>query len=127
MARNVPGEPYTRISAEEGHEMVKAGSATVIDVRRQDEYEGGHVNGALWVPVDDVIPRYDELPKEGKRNVLAICPGFSSDCVETLEEIDIQGRESFLEKGGENFDLIHCLNDSSDHINLFEKLVKKYI
>ena len=51
--------------------MVKAGSAIVIDVRRQDEYEGGHVNGALWVPVDDVIPRYDELPKEG--NLLFIC------------------------------------------------------
>ena len=47
--------------------------------------------------------------------------------VETLEEINIQGRESFLESGGENFDLIPCLNDSSDHIDLFEKLVKKYI
>ena len=71
MARNVPGEPYTRISAEEGDELVKAGGATVIDVRREDEYEGGHVKGALWVPVDDVIPRYDELPKEGK--LLFIC------------------------------------------------------
>ena len=44
-----------------------------------------------------------------------------------LEEIDIQGRESFLENGGENFDLVPCLNDSVDHIHLFEKLIRKYL
>ena len=69
----------------------------------------------------------ESLPKEGIKNLLVICPGFASDCVETLEEINIQGRESFIEKGGKNFDLIPCLNDSLDHINLFEKLVKKYL
>ncbi len=69
----------------------------------------------------------ESLPSKGIKNLLVICPGFASDCVETLEEIDIQGRESFMENGGKNFDLIPCLNDNSDHINLFEKLVKKYI
>ena len=69
----------------------------------------------------------ESLPKKGVKNLLVICPGFASDCVETLEEINIQGRESFLKNGGKNFDLIPCLNDNSDHINLFEKLVKKYI
>ena len=69
----------------------------------------------------------ESLPKKGIKNLLVICPGFASDCVETLEEINIQGRECFLESGGENFDLIPWLNDSSDHIDLFEKLVKKYI
>ena len=69
----------------------------------------------------------ENLPDKGVKNLLVICPGFASDCVETLEEIDIQGRESFLSNGGENFDLIPCLNDNSDHINLFENLVKKYI
>ena len=69
----------------------------------------------------------ESLPSKGVKNLLVICPGFASDCVETLEEIDIQGRESFMDNGGENFDLIPCLNDNSDHINLFEKLVKKYI
>ncbi len=69
----------------------------------------------------------ESLPSKGIKNLLIICPGFASDCVETLEEIDIQGRESFLENGGKNFDLIPCLNDNPDHINLFEKLVKKYI
>ena len=69
----------------------------------------------------------EDLPDKGIKNLLVICPGFASDCVETLEEIDIQARESFLNKGGKNFDLIPCLNDNPDHINLFKKLIEKYI
>ena len=69
----------------------------------------------------------EDLPDKGIKNLLVICPGFASDCVETLEEINIQARESFFEKGGEKFDLIPCLNDSSDHIDLFEKLVRKFL
>jgi len=69
----------------------------------------------------------ENLPKEGKKNVLAICPGFSSDCVETLEEIQIQGKESFLESGGENFDMVPCLNDNDDHITLLKSLIQKNI
>ncbi len=69
----------------------------------------------------------EALPGEGIKNLLVICPGFASDCVETLEEINIQGRESFIEKGGKNFDLIPCLNDNSDHIKLFEKLISKHL
>ena len=69
----------------------------------------------------------ESLPKNGKKNVLAICPGFSSDCVETLEEILIQGKESFMDSGGKNFDMIPCLNDSDDHIKLIKNLVTKCI
>ncbi len=69
----------------------------------------------------------EELPNKGVKNLLVICPGFASDCVETLEEINIQGKESFLEKGGKNFDLIPCLNDQPAHIDLFEKLINKYL
>ena len=69
----------------------------------------------------------EKLPGEGIKNLLVICPGFASDCVETLEEINIQGRESFIKKGGKNFDLIPCLNDNLEHIELFEKLVSKYL
>ena len=70
---------------------------------------------------------FEDLPGDGVKNILVICPGFASDCVETLEEINIQGKESFLSKGGKNFDLIPCLNDNSDHIQLFEKLVNRYL
>ena len=70
---------------------------------------------------------FENLPKEGKKNILVICPGFSSDCVETLEEISIQGKESFIKSGGENFEMVPCLNDSDDHIMLFKHLVMKNI
>ena len=69
---------------------------------------------------------FEQLPSDGKKNILVICPGFSSDCVETLEEILIQGKESFQNSGGNNFDLIPCLNDSDDHIKLFENLIQNY-
>ena len=69
----------------------------------------------------------ENLPKEGKKNILVICPGFASDCVETLEEIAIQGKESFMRFGGKNFDVIPCLNDNDDHINLIKKLVSNFI
>ncbi len=67
------------------------------------------------------------LPNEGKKNILTICPGFSSDCVETLEEILIQGKESFINAGGENFDMVPCLNDNDDHIVLLKSLIEKNI
>jgi len=69
----------------------------------------------------------ENLPKEGKKNILTICPGFSSDCVETLEEILIQGKESFINSGGKNFDMIPCLNDSDDHILLLKSLIERSI
>jgi ferrochelatase len=69
----------------------------------------------------------ESLSAKGIKNLLVICPGFASDCVETLEEINILGRETFLKNGGEKFDFIPCLNDSSEHIKLFKNLVKKYL
>ena len=69
----------------------------------------------------------EDLPKEGIKNILTICPGFSSDCVETLEEILIQGKESFINSGGKNFDMIPCLNDSDDHIFLLKSLIERSI
>ena len=67
----------------------------------------------------------EELPKKGIKNLLIICPGFASDCVETLEEINMAGRETFIANGGENFDLIPCLNDSLKHIDLLQHLINK--
>lgn len=55
--------------------------------------------------------RLEELPKEGVKKLLVISPAFVSDCLETLEEISMQGRDSFLQAGGEFFEQIPCLND----------------
>ena len=66
-------------------------------------------------------------PKDGIKKILVISPGFASDCVETLEEISIQGKESFKKFGGEKFEFIPCLNDNDDHIKLIKSLVTKCI
>ena len=52
----------------------------------------------------------EAMPGEGYKHVAVICPGFSSDCLETIEEIDGEGREIFIEHGGETFHYIPCLN-----------------
>ena len=64
------------------------------------------------------------MPNEGKKNILAICPGFSSDCVETLEKFLFKVKK-LSESGGENFDMVPCLNDNDDHIALLKTLVQK--
>ena len=69
----------------------------------------------------------EKLPLEGKKKILIICPGFSSDCVETLEEISIEGKETFLDSGGKKFEMIPCLNDNRDHISLLKHLVRETI
>ncbi|MCB0259931.1 MAG: ferrochelatase, partial [Calditrichaeota bacterium] len=51
------------------------------------------------------------LAGSGVKKLLVMCPAFVSDCLETLEEIGLRGRETFLEAGGESFHLIPCLND----------------
>ena len=67
----------------------------------------------------------EELPKQGKKRLLVICPGFASDCVETLEEIAIEAKESFFDNGGTKFKMVPCLNKNKDHIALFKYLIKK--
>ena len=68
--------------------------------------------------------RLAKLPEEGIDNIAILCPSFISDCLETLEEIDIRGRETFLKAGGKKMTYIPCLNDSEDTINLLENLVR---
>lgn len=65
------------------------------------------------------------LAKDGVRNLAIVTPGFAADCVETLEEIDIAARESFLEHGGENFTFVPCLNAADDHIRLLAEIVRR--
>ena len=67
------------------------------------------------------------MAKKNIKNIVIICPGFSSDCIETLEEINLRAKEVFIKNGGKNFFMVPCLNDNKDHIALLESLVKKYL
>ena len=71
-----------------------------------------------------------ELPKLAQRGVkklFVMCPAFVSDCLETLEEIGMRGRESFLESGGGELTLIPCLNEHPAWIEALEKIVVGFI
>jgi ferrochelatase len=64
-----------------------------------------------------------ELPRRGIRAVTVICPGFAADCLETLEEIALTGREIFLLAGGERFDYVPALNARSAHAGALARLI----
>jgi ferrochelatase len=66
-----------------------------------------------------------ELARAGVRNLAIVTPGFAADCVETLEEIAIGARESFLEHGGENFAFVPCLNAGDEHVALLAELIQR--
>lgn len=66
-----------------------------------------------------------ELPKKGVKNLLVVCPAFVSDCLETLEEIEEEGCELFMEAGGESFHMIPCLNTRPDWVQTILELAKK--
>ena len=60
-----------------------------------------------------------------QKDLIVVAPGFSVDCLETLEEIEIQGKEEFFEKGGTSFSYIKCLNDSEISINMYSKIINR--
>ncbi len=71
------------------------------------------------------IEELKKLPQTGVKRVDLVCPGFSADCLETLEEIAIQMREIFLSSGGEEFNYIPCLNDDSEHLEMMATLLRE--
>jgi ferrochelatase len=64
----------------------------------------------------------ESLPQKGIKNIAVITPGFSVDCIETLEEIAMEGKEEFIENGGEHFTFIPCLNDSEDGMKVIKAI-----
>lgn len=66
-----------------------------------------------------------DLAESGVKNLALMAPSFVADCIETLEELDIAGREAFIEAGGENFTAIACLNDSPAFIDVLDMLANR--
>ena len=72
-------------------------------------------------------PTVRELARSGTRRVDVICPGFTSDCLETLEEIAMEVKAAFLEEGGTEFHYIPCLNDNADWLNALYGLAMQHM
>ena len=70
--------------------------------------------------------RLNELPMEGIKKLLVACPAFVSDCLETLEEIAVEGKEIFLHAGGESFTMIPCLNTHPLWVSAIAKWIREY-
>jgi ferrochelatase len=82
--------------------------------------------GEPWLtPFTDVV--LTELPKQGKKRLLVLCPAFVADCLETLEEIRVEGGETFKEAGGESFTQVPCLNDQPPYIDFLANRVRRWL
>ena len=79
---------------------------------------------AKWLePATDAV--LAAFPKRGVKRVAIAAPGFSADCIETLEELGIRGRKTFEQAGGDKFALLDCLNDSPEGIAMLERLISR--
>jgi protoporphyrin/coproporphyrin ferrochelatase len=79
---------------------------------------------AKWLePATDKV--LTDYPKQGIKRIAIAAPGFSADCVETVEELGIRGRETFLASGGEAFARLDCLNDSPVGMDMLEAIVRR--
>ena len=117
------GDPYPKECINTAHLVAEA--LELSDDQWQLSYQS-RVGAAEWLK-----PYTDETMKTlGKANLKGldvICPGFSADCLETIEEIDEENREYFEEAGGSDFHYIPALNDQDCHIDLLEALVNEHL
>jgi ferrochelatase len=71
--------------------------------------------------------RLKQLPAEGIKKLVIVCPAFVSDCLETIEEIGKEGKEIFMQAGGESFTLIPCMNTQPAWVNAMQKIIESHI
>lgn len=116
----IKGDPYQQQCLESGEAIAK--------LLELDENEWMVVFQSRLGAQEWLKPYCDEtlkgLPKQGVQSVDVVCPGFSADCLETLEEIAGENKDYFLDAGGKEYSYIPCLNDSDAHANLMAEIVK---
>ena len=112
------GDPYERHCLETAR-LVSEALGRGVDVAFQSRF-----GRAKWLEpaTDATLAGY---PKQGIKRIAVVTPGFSADCLETLEELGIRGKETFLHAGGERFALLDCLNDSPESIAMLERLIER--
>jgi protoporphyrin/coproporphyrin ferrochelatase len=80
--------------------------------------------GKGWLePFTDI--RLEQMPKEGIKKLLIVSPAFVSDCLETLEELEERGKETFMEAGGTSYKMIPCLNVHPLWVETLSKWMKE--
>lgn len=94
---------------------------------REDQYSlsfQSRLGPVKWIQpyTEDVLVN---LAKRGVKNLAVVCPSFVTDCIETLEEIGMEGKETFLHAGGKEFHLVPCLNDDSFWAEKFAQVLEK--
>jgi ferrochelatase len=112
------GDPY-HCHCRKTARLVSEALGREVDVAFQSRF-----GRAKWLTpaTDATLIAY---PNHGVRRIAVAAPGFSADCLETLEELGIRGREAFLHAGGDQFALLDCLNDSPESITLLERLITR--
>jgi len=112
------GDPYLRHCMETAR-LVSDALGREVDVAFQSRF-----GRAKWLEpaTEATLANY---PKRGIRRIAVATPGFSADCLETLEELGIRGRDSFFHAGGEKFALLDCLNDSPEGIAMLDRLISR--
>jgi len=115
------GDPYEE-------QCLQSVSAVAEVLKQTDECQityQSRVGREPWLqPYTDEVIR--NLAETGTRHLQLISPGFSVDCLETLEEIAIRYRELFISSGGEKFEYIPALNDSAAHVSVLTSVCEKY-
>jgi len=112
------GDPY-HCHCQKTARLLGAALGREVDVAFQSKF-----GRAQWLEpaTDATLAAY---PGRGVRRIAVAAPGFSVDCIETLEELGIRGRHSFKHAGGEKFALLDCLNDSPEGIAMLERLIER--
>jgi protoporphyrin/coproporphyrin ferrochelatase len=97
-----------------------------LDPKKYSMSYQSRLAGEPWLqPFTDL--EFVRLAKAGAKRLLVICPSFLADCLETLEEISMVGRDTFLNAGGEHFEKILCPNDSTQYIDFLANRVHKWL
>jgi ferrochelatase len=110
------GDPYHRHCLETAR-LLREALGRDVDVAFQSKF-----GRAKWLePATDAT--LADYPRRGVKRVAVAAPGFSADCIETLEELGIRGRETFAAAGGDQFALLDCLNDSPEGMDMLAGLV----
>lgn len=117
------GDPYYEHCQETARLLAKKLSLNSNDYRVVFQSRFGR---AEWLQ-PYCMQTLQELPSQAIKKIDVICPGFSVDCLETLEEIAIQNKKAFLAAGGEEFHYISCLNASEEHAQLLQQLIISYL